>query len=74
MIRDCIEAQRHSPIPALMLKWIAMFEEHPDPASCCEVDYKAIYMYISSLLDVSLVHIFLYQRHKTHSSLTGPYS
>ncbi|KZS08870.1 Uncharacterized protein APZ42_027048 [Daphnia magna] len=51
MIRDCIEAQRHSPIPALMLKWIAMFEEHPDPASCCEVDYKAIYMYISSLLD-----------------------
>ncbi|XP_057380381.1 uncharacterized protein LOC130702783 [Daphnia carinata] len=51
MIRDCIEAQRHSTVPAQMLKWIAMFEEHPDPASCCEVDYKAIYMYISSLLD-----------------------
>ena len=36
----------------MILEWIAQFEEHPDPADCCGVDYKAIYLYISELFEV----------------------
>lgn len=61
MIRECIEVQRLGVNHALILEWIAMFEEHPDPAACCGVDYKAIYLYISALLEVfhSLGAIFV---------------
>ncbi len=52
MVRDCVEVQRLGGSPALMLEWIAQFEEHPDPIDCCGVDYKAIYLYLSALLEV----------------------
>ena len=51
-IKDCLEVKRLGDSPSLILEWIAQFEEHPDPADCCGVDYKAIYLYISELFEV----------------------
>ncbi|XP_046451567.1 uncharacterized protein LOC124199694 [Daphnia pulex] len=48
-VRESVEVQRFGFNPSVMLKWIALFEEHPEPSSCCDVDYKAIYLYLSSL-------------------------
>ena len=53
LIKERIEVQRLGGSPAMILEWIAQFEEHPDPADCCGVDYKAIYLYISALLEVA---------------------
>jgi len=33
------------------LRWIAEFEEHPDPAKCGGIDYAAIYRYFSLLAE-----------------------
>lgn len=52
MVREIVEVQRLGSNPSLMAEWIANFEEHPDPASCCGVDYKSIYLYIAALLEV----------------------
>lgn len=78
MIRECNEVQRLGANPALILEWIATFEEHPDPAACCGVDYKAIYLYISALLEV-YIHIKLFFPVYLFplfflSHLKGPYS
>ncbi|EFX67705.1 hypothetical protein DAPPUDRAFT_301806 [Daphnia pulex] len=48
-LRESVEVQQSEFIPSVMLKWIALFEEHPKPSSCGGVDYKAIYLYLSSL-------------------------
>ena len=50
--REHIDSQRFTFNFSLMLRWIAMFEEHPDPATCYGIDYKAIYFYIADLMDV----------------------
>lgn len=56
MIRDSTEVQRFGLNHSVMLRWIAKFEKHPDPAACCEVDYKSIYMYLASLTEVNCIN------------------
>jgi hypothetical protein len=61
-LRESVEVQQSEFIPSVMLKWIALFEEHPKPSSCGGVDYKAIYLYLSSLSEVtSHISVFFYQ-------------
>jgi len=50
-IRDHLESQRLGPNLAHIFKFIALFEEHPDPDTVLGVDYKSIYMYISALME-----------------------
>lgn len=56
-IRDSIEVQRLANFPAIMMEWIARFEEHPDPKDACGVDYQAMYFYVAELLEVLLLFI-----------------
>ena len=51
-IRDHLESQRLGPNLPHIFKFIALFEEHPDPDTVLGVDYKSIYMYISALMEV----------------------
>lgn len=59
MIRESVEVQRLGGNFVSILQWIAQFEEHPDPADCFGVDYKAIYSYLASLLEVGQHPILL---------------
>jgi hypothetical protein len=63
-VRESVEVQRFGFNPSVMLKWIALFEEHPEPSSCCDVDYKAIYLYLSSLSEVTS-HIYIFFTNET---------
>ena len=53
LVREVTDVQRLEWAPSLIPELIANFEEHPNPDDCVGVDYKAIYLYISTLMDVS---------------------
>lgn len=55
LVREVTDVQRLEWAPSLIPELIANFEEHPNPDDCVGVDYKAIYLYISTLMDVRYI-------------------
>lgn len=77
LVREVIDVQRLEWAPSLIPELIANFEEHPNPADCVGVDYKAIYLYISALMDVSYIcffYNFIYLLYYYLNSCPGPHS